>query len=171
MDQRENTHRKKTVQPYFDQLVEGSKTFELRNDGHLFEVGDTFYAEEYRPDSDSFTSEYVAFEIVGKHNIKELLTQFPEADTLLSLRRITNKKTGQMTNLKFTVKSVYRRYLQGFGLAYTTKRFKNLDLQAALDLIQSEIQRDDIKEVSIEDLSKPVKNIKDYPAYEVNSND
>ncbi len=76
-----------------------------------------------------------------------------------------------MTNKNYTVKSSYRRYMEGFGLAYQTKRHKGLDLQEALKLISEEIQRDDIKEVSIEDVSKRVENVKNYPIYEVSQDD
>jgi len=43
-------HHLKTVQPYFDAVVRGEKTFELRVDDRGFDIGDVLVLEEYMPD-------------------------------------------------------------------------------------------------------------------------
>jgi hypothetical protein len=40
-------HNLKTIQPYFDQVESGEKTFELRMDDRDFQVGDTLTLLEY----------------------------------------------------------------------------------------------------------------------------
>lgn len=41
------THKLKTVQPYFNQVVAGLKTFELRNNDRDFKQGDTLLLREF----------------------------------------------------------------------------------------------------------------------------
>ena len=53
------THDLKTVQPYFDAVVDGSKTFELRQDDREsgFRVGDTLRLREWEPKRRRLTME------------------------------------------------------------------------------------------------------------------
>lgn len=41
------THKLKTVNPYFDAVWNGEKTFEVRKDDRGFCVGDQLYLQEY----------------------------------------------------------------------------------------------------------------------------
>lgn len=49
------SHYLKTVQPYFDEVWLGKKTFEVRVDDRKFEVGDTIYLQEYDKDSNTYS--------------------------------------------------------------------------------------------------------------------
>jgi hypothetical protein len=48
-------HRVKTVNPHFQNVWEGSKTFELRKDDRNYCVGDILLLKEYYPESDSYS--------------------------------------------------------------------------------------------------------------------
>lgn len=50
-------HRLKTLQPFFDDVKNGSKTFELRRNDRNFKIGDTLILEEY--DGTTFTGETI----------------------------------------------------------------------------------------------------------------
>lgn len=43
------THDLKTIQPYFDDLASGRKTFEVRRNDRAFQAGDTVILREYNP--------------------------------------------------------------------------------------------------------------------------
>lgn len=43
-------HKLKTVQPFFDQVKEGKKKFELRKNDRDFKVNDLLILEEFDPD-------------------------------------------------------------------------------------------------------------------------
>ncbi len=45
------THALKTNPPYFDEVVNGNKTFELRKFDRPFAVNDTLLLQEYTPES------------------------------------------------------------------------------------------------------------------------
>lgn len=42
-------HRLKTLPPYFEALLDGRKTFDVRRDDRAFSVGDLLCLEEYEP--------------------------------------------------------------------------------------------------------------------------
>lgn len=41
------THTLKTIQPYFDQVIKGEKTFELRKNDRNFQIGDILILQEF----------------------------------------------------------------------------------------------------------------------------
>ena len=45
------THRLKTIQPYFDNIASGAKTFEIRKNDRGFEVGDELLLMEWSPEA------------------------------------------------------------------------------------------------------------------------
>jgi ASC-1-like (ASCH) protein len=44
-------HRLKTIQPYFNEVVDGKKNFEIRKNDRDYQVGDTLLLEEYSTDT------------------------------------------------------------------------------------------------------------------------
>ena len=50
-----NAHKLKTTNPYFNEVWERKKTFEVRNNDRGFKVFDRIQLLEYEPDSDSYT--------------------------------------------------------------------------------------------------------------------
>lgn len=48
-------HHLKTIQPYFDQLYLGLKTFELRKNDRNYQVGDLLVLQEYDIDTGNLT--------------------------------------------------------------------------------------------------------------------
>jgi len=49
------THYLKTVQPFFTEVKNGTKTFELRRNNRDFQVGDEVYLQEYDLTTNSFS--------------------------------------------------------------------------------------------------------------------
>lgn len=49
-------HRLKTVQPFFDDVKSGKKSFEIRFNDRNYQIGDTLVLEEY--DDTAFTAGY-----------------------------------------------------------------------------------------------------------------
>jgi len=64
-------HHLKTVQPYFDRVDSGEKTFEFRKNDRDFQTGDQVVLQEYNPK----TNTYSGLEIYG--NITYVLREFP----------------------------------------------------------------------------------------------
>ena len=62
-------HYLKTINPYFNEVWEGNKTFECRKNDRGFNVGDEVYLQEYNPE----TKEYSGREV--RCDIKYLLTE------------------------------------------------------------------------------------------------
>ena len=52
-------HILKTIQPYFNRVWSGQKTFEVRNNDRDFEVGDTIELKEYDPSTDSYSGRFM----------------------------------------------------------------------------------------------------------------
>ena len=52
-------HILKTVQPFFDEVEKGTKTFELRRNDRDFQVGDEVYLQEYDMLHNSFSGKMV----------------------------------------------------------------------------------------------------------------
>lgn len=61
-----NTHELKTWTEYFDKVVDGTKTFELRKDDRNFEVGDKLILKDYDRFRESFTGRKEFREITYK---------------------------------------------------------------------------------------------------------
>lgn len=51
------THALKTIPPFFKDIVEGKKTFEIRKNDRLFKVGDRLLLQEYIPDPGKYTGQ------------------------------------------------------------------------------------------------------------------
>lgn len=49
LPRRKMVHQLKTVQPYFDDVASGNKTFEVRKNDRDFKVGDVLMLLEYNP--------------------------------------------------------------------------------------------------------------------------
>lgn len=49
MTERTTQHELKVVAPYFDRLLDGTKTFEVRKDDRGFKVGDSLWLREWCP--------------------------------------------------------------------------------------------------------------------------
>lgn len=56
-------HNLKTIQPYFDEVKAGRKTFEVRLNDRDFQVGDTLILCEYKPENKEYTGQEVEFDI------------------------------------------------------------------------------------------------------------
>ena len=67
-------HELKTINPYFQKLAEGKKTFELRKNDRDYKVGDVLFLKEY----DTIKKEYKSGLL--KRLITDVLTheEFPE---------------------------------------------------------------------------------------------
>lgn len=52
-------HKLKTVNPFFNDVALGIKTFEVRKNDRNFQVGDILWLKEYIPESESFTGKGV----------------------------------------------------------------------------------------------------------------
>jgi len=50
------THNLKTWPQYFERVLDGSKTFEVRNNDRDFQTGDILILLEYDPNNNSFTN-------------------------------------------------------------------------------------------------------------------
>lgn len=51
------THALKTVPPFFKDIVEGNKTFEIRKNDRLFKVGDKLLLQEYLPKEQKYSGQ------------------------------------------------------------------------------------------------------------------
>ena len=56
-------HELKTIQPYFDDVVNGVKTFEVRKHDRDFKVGDELILREYNLESNTYSGKNVHMEI------------------------------------------------------------------------------------------------------------
>lgn len=52
-------HRLKTINPYFQQVWEGNKKFELRKNDRNYEVGDEVILEEYNSESQKYSGRQI----------------------------------------------------------------------------------------------------------------
>lgn len=69
------THDLKTVQPYFDAVASGAKTFEIRKNDRGFEVGHHLFLREYQDDGEGFGDGYT-----GRATLRRItyITDFPD---------------------------------------------------------------------------------------------
>ena len=56
-------HQLKTIQPNFDDLASGRKTFELRKADRNYQVCDTLLLQEYNSETDEYTGKELRFEV------------------------------------------------------------------------------------------------------------
>ena len=61
-----NTHVLKTWPPYFQDIVSGAKTFEVRKDDRNFQVGDKLVLTEWDPVKQDYTERGLGAEISYK---------------------------------------------------------------------------------------------------------
>lgn len=59
-----NTHRLKTVQPYFDEVWGGRKKFEIRNNDRNFQPLDYLQLEEYDAANGTYTGRWIGARVV-----------------------------------------------------------------------------------------------------------
>lgn len=52
-------HELKTIQPFFQQVCDGVKTFELRKNDRDFQVNELLKLQEYNPITKEYTGRYV----------------------------------------------------------------------------------------------------------------
>lgn len=52
-------HDLKCIDPYFDEIVEGIKTFELRRDDREYQVGDVLILRHYYPKIDRYSGRFI----------------------------------------------------------------------------------------------------------------
>ncbi len=60
------THNKKLIQPYFDAVLNGSKTFEIRKNDCNYQVGDLLILREFDEEASSYSGAYVLVKIIYK---------------------------------------------------------------------------------------------------------
>lgn len=53
------THHLKCVQPYFDKVKSGAKTFEFRKNDRDFEQGDIVVLQEYDPSTQTYSGQKI----------------------------------------------------------------------------------------------------------------
>lgn len=71
-------HELKTINPFFQQVWRGEKTFEIRKNDRGFRVGDKLWLREYSSPSSQKPAYYIGHEIIAK--VKHVLTHtdFPD---------------------------------------------------------------------------------------------
>lgn len=57
------THELKCIEPYFGDVWDKLKTFEIRNNDRLFKVGDLVILKKYSEETDTFHAERIMFKI------------------------------------------------------------------------------------------------------------
>ena len=58
-----NTHELKTWPEYFNELLSGNKTFEVRKNDRDFKIGDILLLNEYDPENNKYTGRQTGFTI------------------------------------------------------------------------------------------------------------
>lgn len=59
-------HDKKLIQPYFDAVLSGSKTFEIRKNDCNYQVGDLLILHEFDKKTNQYEGAYVLTKIIYK---------------------------------------------------------------------------------------------------------
>lgn len=76
----------KCVNPHFENVWNGTKTFEIRFDlDRDFKVGQTWKLKEFNPETKSFTGRYVDFEILHILSSKDFPEGLKENYSILSI--------------------------------------------------------------------------------------
>lgn len=65
-------HELKTLSPYYENVVSGRKTFEVRLNDRGFKVGDKLLLKEYEPVSNTYSGRESLFEIAYIVDLKRL---------------------------------------------------------------------------------------------------
>lgn len=60
------THNKKLIQPYFDDVWNGNKTFEIRKNDCDYQVGDLLILREFDKKTDKYTGDWIMTKIIYK---------------------------------------------------------------------------------------------------------
>lgn len=60
------THDKKLMQPYFDAVLNESKTFEIRKNDCDYQVGDLLILHEFDKKTDKYTGDWILTKIIYK---------------------------------------------------------------------------------------------------------
>lgn len=85
--QREEVHELKTLPKYFKEVVEGSKTFEVRKDDRDFQVGDWLKLREYNSTKKKYTGDYlmtVITYILGRNEDEKIYV--PDGYVILGIK-------------------------------------------------------------------------------------
>ena len=57
------THELKTWQPYFEEVIRGRKTFEIRENDRNFKVGERLLLKEFDPDTQTYSGKDALYKI------------------------------------------------------------------------------------------------------------
>lgn len=83
------THLLKTINPYFDHVLEGRKDFELRKDDRGFKVGELVELREYNPEK-GFSGAVIRKEI--KYILRGPVYGLGEGWVILGLKEVKKKE-------------------------------------------------------------------------------
>lgn len=59
-------HDKKLIQPYFDDVWNGNKTFEIRKNDCDYQIGDFLILHEFDKKTDKYTGDWILTKIIYK---------------------------------------------------------------------------------------------------------
>lgn len=83
------THYKKLVQPFFDDVWNGKKKFELRKNDCDYQVGDKIVLKEYDPKHDEYIGKRISAHIIY---VLENYVGLEKGYCILGLDRIEKRK-------------------------------------------------------------------------------
>jgi hypothetical protein len=63
--ERFNFHKLKCTNPFFQQTLKGQKNWELRKNDRNYQIGDWIILQEHAPESDEFSGNFIAGQIVN----------------------------------------------------------------------------------------------------------
>jgi len=69
-----NTHKLKTWPNYFEMMEKGIKTFEIRKNDRHYQTGDMLILKEYCPNTEQYTGQALAYEILSVISIKAVFS-------------------------------------------------------------------------------------------------
>jgi hypothetical protein len=88
-------HKLKTVNPHFQNVWEGNKTFEFRKDDRDYHVGDTLFLKEYFPESDSYSDRGIYCKVT--HALRhDDFADVPDGWVILSVAIMPNGKRSNL---------------------------------------------------------------------------
>jgi hypothetical protein len=79
-------HTLKTVNPHFQHVWDGVKTFEFRKNDRNYEVGDSLKLKEYFPENDSFSDRVIYADITHILSHDDF-ADVPEGYVILSIEK------------------------------------------------------------------------------------
>jgi hypothetical protein len=68
-------HYLKTLTPFFNDIVSGIKTFEVRKNDRYYEVGDTLILEDFDPDTQKYKRGWVSKQIIYKLDDRQFVKE------------------------------------------------------------------------------------------------